>query len=191
MKKVLTILTDGVEETEAVAPLDLLQRAGTQNCLAALAVPAGTRTVTGRSNLQIGVDTTVEEILDGKNPESLAGQFDALFIPGGPGTWKLLDDGNAAKIAAAFAKAGKTVAAICAAPLIVKAAGLIDDDTKISAHSCTWQEIPQAAFSAPYQIDGPLLTSRGAGTAVAFGIEFVRILYGNAVAQKIAADIML
>lgn len=191
MKKVLTILTNGVEETEAIAPIDLLQRAGTQNTIVALAVPAGTQTITGRSNITLTVDTSLEDLLKTANIENLAEQFDALFIPGGPSTWKLLDDGNASKIAQAFNAKNKLIAAICAAPLILKDAGLVQKETQISAHSCTWQEIPQAQFSAPFQIDKNLLTSRGAGTAVAFGIEFVRALYGNATAQKIASDIMM
>lgn len=191
-KKVLTILTDGFEETETIAPLDLLNRAGTQNTIAALAVPEETTSVTGRSGIVINADTTFGKLIKStKTLENLAEKFDALFIPGGPGTKKLLADGNAAKIAAAFTAKNKPVAAICAAPLVLKAAGLIDENSKISAHFSTWEEIPQAKISAPFQIDKNLLTSRGAGTALIFALEFVRLLYGNECAQKIAADIML
>lgn len=187
--KVLTILTNGFEETEAVAPLDLLHRAGAGNTLAALA-SNGEILLKGRSDLFLKTDTTLDALLEShQSPEGIADAFDALFIPGGPGTWTLLDDGKAPELAKAFARKNKPIAAICAAPLILKAAGLIDGK-RVSAHSCTWEEIPAAQLSAPYALDGNLLTSRGAGTAFAFGLAFVEMLFGKSAAEKLAADTM-
>lgn len=188
--KVLTILTNGFEETEAVAPLDLLHRAGARNTLAALA-SGGETLLKGRSELLLKADTTLAALTEQyASFEKIAEAFDALFIPGGPGTWTLLDDGNAPKLAKAFAEKKKPIAAICAAPLILLAAGLLEGK-RVSAHSCTWEAIPAAQFSAPYAIDGNLLTSRGAGTAFVFGLAFVEMLYGKTVAEKLAADTML
>lgn len=188
--KTLTILTDGFEETETVVPADMLHRAGVANTFAAVA--AGGRTLLkGRSEISLQADETLDALRArfGGNAE-LAAHFDALFIPGGPGTWTLLEDGNAAELAAAFAVKGRLVAAICAAPLVLKAAGLLDG-RRVSAHSCTWDEIPAARACAPVALDGGVLTSRGAGTALAFGLAFVEALRGKAVAEKIAADVML
>lgn len=188
--KVLTILTNGFEETEAIAPLDLLHRAGAHNMLAAVA--SGEETLLkGRSDLFLKTDTTLAALL-GKfgTFEKIAEAFDALFIPGGPGTWTLLEDGNAPKLAKAFSERNKPIAAICAAPLILKAAGLLDGK-RVSAHSCSWEEIPAARLSAPFALDGNLLTSRGAGTAFVFGLAFVEMLFGKPVAEKLAGDTML
>lgn len=188
--KVLTILTNGFEETEAVAPLDLLHRAGTQNTLAALA-SEGETLLKGRSELFLKADTTLEALAaQYSGIDGIADAFDALFIPGGPGTWTLLDDGNATALAKAFSRKNKPIAAICAAPLILQAAGLLEGK-RVSAHSCTWDAIPAAQFSAPYVIDGNLLTSRGAGTAFVFGLAFAEMLYGKTVAEKLAAETML
>lgn len=187
---VLTILTNGFEETETVAPLDLLHRAGARNTLAATA-SNGETLLKGRSDLFLKADTTLPELLEKYGSiAGIAAAFDALFIPGGPGTWTLLDDGNAEKIAAAFAGRNKPIAAICAAPLILHAAGLLDGK-RVSAHSCTWKTIPAAQLSAPFVVEGNLLTSRGAGTAFAFGLAFVEMLCGKATAEKIAAETML
>lgn len=188
--KVLTIMTHGFEETEAVAPLDLLHRAGAQNTLAAVA-SNGETLLKGRSDLFLKTGTTLDSLLENhQSAEGIADAFDALFIPGGPGTWTLLDDGKAVELAKAFNARNKPIAAICAAPLILNAAGLLDGK-RVSAHSCTWEEIPAAQASGPYALDGNLLTSRGAGTAFAFGLAFVEMLCGKATAEKLAADTML
>ena len=188
--KVLTILTNGFEETETVAPLDLLHRAGSSNTLAALASEEETL-LKGRSDLFLKTDTTLAALLEQYGShEGIADAFDALFIPGGPGTWTLLDDGNAVKLADAFNKKNKPIAAICAAPLILHAAGILDGK-RVSAHSCTWETIPAAQISAPFAIDGNLLTSRGAGTAFAFGLAFVEMLFGKKTAEKLATETML
>lgn len=186
---VLTILTNGFEEIETVTPLDLLHRAGAKNTI--VSVAAGKETsLKGRSDLTLKTDMSLDALLEKYGTETaVADAFDALFIPGGPGTWTLLDDGNAPKLAAAFAAKNKPIAAICAAPLILKAAGLLENK-RVSAHFCTWEEIPAAQLCAPVTLDGNLLTSRGAGTAFAFGLAFAELLCGKSVAEKLAAETM-
>lgn len=186
---VLTILTHGFEEIEAVSPLDLLQRAGAQNTIASVA--AGTDTLLkGRSDLYLKTDTNLAALLEKHGSyDAIASAFDALVIPGGPGTWTLLEDGNAPKLAAAFAAQNKLVAAICAAPLVLQAAGLLDGK-RLSAHSCAWETLPAAQYSAPVVRDGNLLTSRGPGTAFAFGLALVEALFGKPLAEKLASDTM-
>lgn len=188
MKKVLVLLAPGFEEIETVTPLDLLNRAGVENTLA---VVGNAVLLEGRSGIFIKADTTLDA-LSGTHPNAfkkLAEDFDALFIPGGPGTWTLLADGRAAKIARAFAEKKKLVAAICAAPLVLNAAGLLAGK-RVSAHDCAWNEIPTARNSVPVEFDSNLLTSRGAGTAFAFAIAFVEKLCGKAIAQEIATTVM-
>lgn len=187
--KVLTILTNGFEEIETVTPLDLLHRAGAQNTVASVAVGDET-SLKGRSDLILKADLSLNTLLKKYGSEAaIVDDFDALFIPGGPGTWTLLNDGNAPKLAAAFAAKNKPIAAICAAPLILKAAGLLENK-HVSAHFCTWEEIPAAQLCAPVSLDGNLLTSRGAGTAFAFGLAFVELLCGKAAAEKLSAETM-
>lgn len=189
MKTVLALITHGVEEIEAVTPFDLLSRAGIGLTVAALGASENLL-VRGRSGLEIRADVALESLAGTPDDFSeLAKKFDALLIPGGPGSFDLLKDGRAAQLAAAFSAQGKLVAAICAAPLILNAAGLLDGK-RVSAHACAWDDIPAAKNCARVEIDGNVLTSRGPATAFDFGLALVEALAGKSVAAQIAADTM-
>jgi len=175
-KRVLCLLVDGFEEIETVTPVDLLRRAGVEVVMASL----GQGTVTGRCGIRLEADTTLDVVA----PEG----FDLLLIPGGPGVAALRADGRPAALARDFSEAGKTVAAICAAPLVLKDAGLLDG-RDFTAHSATYGELP-GVCSERVVIDGNLITSRGAGTALDFGLALVRHLAGDAAADEVAKAIM-
>lgn len=189
MKKVLALITHGVEEIEAVTPFDLLSRAGVELTIAALGV-SGNLLVRGRSGLEIKAHVAFETLAGASDDyAALAEKFDALLIPGGPGSFDLLKDGRAAQLAAAFDARGKLIAAICAAPLILNAAGIIANK-RVSAHSCAWKDIPAAKNCGRVELDGNVLTSRGPATAFDFGLALVEALAGKSVAATIAAETM-
>jgi 4-methyl-5(b-hydroxyethyl)-thiazole monophosphate biosynthesis len=175
-KRVLCLLADGFEEIETITPVDLLRRAGVEVVIAALHGTAAT----GRSGIRVNADAALEEVLDS--------DFDLLLIPGGPGVSGLRGDGRAAELASAFHKAGKPVAAICAAPLVLMDAGVLDG-RRFTAHQSV-RDVLVPALDERVVIDGNLITSRGAGTALEFGLALVRHLAGEAAAEKVAADIM-
>jgi 4-methyl-5(b-hydroxyethyl)-thiazole monophosphate biosynthesis len=177
-KRVLCILAPGFEEIETVAPIDLLRRAGAEVVLAALS--AG-KTVVGRSNLALLADTTLTE--------AARDEYDLLLIPGGPGVKGMRTDGRPAKLARQYALAGKTVAAICAAPTVLADAGLLKG-RRFTAHFSVHAELPDALGAERVVEDGNLITSRGAGTALEFGLALVRRLFGEATAAEIARAIM-
>lgn len=178
-KKVLCILGPGFEEIETVAPVDLLRRAGAQVVIAAL---TENKLVTGRSGITLQADTTLAE--------TDANEFDMLLIPGGPGVKNLRADGRAAQLAKLFVQQNKPVAAICAAPTVLADAGLLDGK-RFTAHFSVCDELPGALLTERVVEDGLIITSRGAGTAVEFGLAMVRRLFGNATAEQIAKAIML
>ena len=175
-KRVLCLLADGFEEIETVTPVDLLRRAGVEVVMASL----GQGTVTGRCGIRVVGDVALTDV----TPAS----FDLLFIPGGPGVAALRQDGRAASLAREFHTAGKTIAAICAAPLVLKDAGLLDG-RRFTAHSSTHDELPGVS-SDRVVIDGNLITSRGAGTALDFALELVTRLVGKPAADEIVRSIM-
>jgi 4-methyl-5(b-hydroxyethyl)-thiazole monophosphate biosynthesis len=175
-KRVLCLLADGFEEIETVTPVDLLRRAGVEVVIAAL---RGTG-ATGRSGICLTADAALEDVSDS--------DFDLLMIPGGPGVGELRRDGRAAGLAGAFHKAGKPVAAICAAPLVLMDAGLLDG-RRFTAHQSV-RDVLTEALDKRVVIDGNLITSRGAGTALDFGLALVSHLAGKATAEKVEADIM-
>jgi 4-methyl-5(b-hydroxyethyl)-thiazole monophosphate biosynthesis len=178
-KRVLCLLGPGFEEIEAVAPIDLLRRAGADVMIAS--VP-GDLHVTGRCGITMHADAALTDVI--------SQEFDLLLIPGGPGVKELRSDGRPAELARLFAGKGKTVAAICAGPLVLADAGLLADK-KYTAHFSVNEELPQAMNGREVVQDENVITSRGAGTAVAFGMALVRHLFGEAKAQEVSRAIML
>lgn len=177
-QRVLCLLVDGFEEIEALTPVDLLRRAGAEVVLASV---SGERVVTGRCGIVVQPNARLEDV----NPA----EFNLLLLPGGPGVKALRADGRAAQIAAAFEKAGKPVAAICAAPTILADADLLAGK-RFTAHFSVWDELPASLGGERVVEDGRLLTSRGAGTALDFGLALVRRLFGEAKAKDVAESIM-
>jgi 4-methyl-5(b-hydroxyethyl)-thiazole monophosphate biosynthesis len=175
-KHVLCVITDGFEEIETITPVDLLRRAEIQVTIASL--KAGP--VTGRCGVRLVPDVALEEV----KPES----YDLLCLPGGPGVGEIRRDGRAASLAKDFHEAGKKIAAICAAPLVLHDAGLLDG-RRFTSHSSTWEELPDAEDERVL-VDGLLITSRGAGTALDFGFALVEYLAGEAAVDDISEAIM-
>ncbi|MFU8893555.1 MAG: DJ-1 family glyoxalase III [Luteolibacter sp.] len=176
--RALCLLVDGFEEIEAVTPIDLMRRAGIEVVVAAM---GQTLHAIGRSGITLMADV----ILD---PSPTAEPFDLLLIPGGPGVANLRTDGRAASLAGDFHTAGKTIAAICAAPLVLMDAGLLVS-CKFTAHISTRDELPDAV-DARVVTDGHILTSRGAGTSTDFALAIITALVGEAAAKEIATSIM-
>ena len=177
-KRVLCLLVDGFEEVEALTPVDLLRRAGAEVVLAS--VP-GSPVVTGRCNVAVETDAPLSDVI--------GADFDLLLLPGGPGVATLRKDGRAAKLAAAFVKNGNPVAAICAAPTVLADAGLLAGK-RYTAHFSVHSELSAARGEERVVEDGLLITSRGAGTALDFGLALVRRLYGEKKAAEVAESIM-
>ncbi|MFD2255182.1 DJ-1 family glyoxalase III [Luteolibacter algae] len=176
MKRVLCILENGFEEIEMVTPVDLLRRAGVEVVLAGV---SGME-LTGRSGITVKADSLFSEV---------AGErFDALFLPGGPAVMELRKQEDVVALIRAFHESGLLIAAICAAPLLLKDAGLVDGK-RITAHFSTEDELP-GNTGERLIYDGEFLTSRGAGTALDFGFEFVRILVGKEAADSVSEAVM-
>lgn len=169
---------DGFEEIETLTPVDLLRRAGAEVVLASV---TGERLVTGRSQVTVQAETELAHVM--------GEDYDLLFIPGGPGVKALRYDGRPAKLAADFAKAGKPVAAICAAPTVLFDAGLLAGK-RFTAHFSVFDELPEALASERVVEDGVLITSRGAGTALDFGFALVRRLFGEEKVKEVTESIM-
>jgi len=178
-KRVLCLLADGVEELELVAPVDVLRRAGAEVVLAALG--QGLQ-IAGRNGIKISADVALSEVeADG---------FDLLFIPGGAAVANLRKDGRpGADGGNHFTGIEKLVAAICAGPLVLEDAGLLEGK-RFTAHFSAANELPGALPGERVVEDGFLVTSRGAGTALEFGLALVDRLFGEAKEEEIARAIM-
>jgi 4-methyl-5(b-hydroxyethyl)-thiazole monophosphate biosynthesis len=177
MPTILAILPEGFEEIEAVTPIDVLRRAGCQVTVAALGTTAH---VTGRCNITMHADTTL-----GDAAEQI---FDLIFLPGGPGVLNLRGDGRVRELVQRQAAAGRWLAAICAAPTVLNDAGLLEG-RRYTAHFSVAKELPHTLKDERVVVDGKIITSRGAGTALDFGLALVGLLVSPEKAREVAAAI--
>lgn len=177
-KRVLCVLFPGFEEIETIAPVDLLRRAGVEVVVASL---NGEKLVTGRCDITVQADARWADVAEG--------EFDLFLIPGGPGIKAVRADGRVAGLAARYAEAGKPVAAICAAPTVLKDAGLLAG-RRFTSHAGVLPELPESKVQERVVEDGNLITSRGAGTSVEFGLALVRRLCGEATLAEVSKGIM-
>ncbi len=164
MPTVLAILAEGFEELEATAPIDLLRRAGAEVTVAAL---GDNIHVTGRSGITLHADTTLAAVGEAV--------FDCLFLPGGPGVKHLRADPRVGSLVTRHHSAGKWLAAICAAPTVLNDAGLLSG-RRYTAHFSVANELHAIIPNERVVADGQILTSRGAGTALDFGLFLIEKL---------------
>lgn len=178
MSKALIILHEGFEELEAVAPIDLLRRAEVEVTVASLHADA---LVVGRNRITVKADLLLDEV---------SGQlFDALILPGGPGVHKhLRHDTRVREMLQRHHQQGRLVAAICAGPLAVKDAGLLEG-CSFTAHFSTAEELAARQPDAAVVKDGNLVTSQGAGTATEFSLALIERLRDAETAHSVAESI--
>lgn len=176
-KTALVVIVDGVEEMEAVTPIDLLRRAGIEVTVAGLSERLQ---VTGRNHLNLLAELSLEAVM-GRD-------FDVIVLPGGPGVKALRGAPKLVHFVRDHASAGRLVAAICAAPTLLKDAGLLQG-RRHTAHDSVEAELPQLLRSEAVVRDGNVITSRGAGTAIPFSLEIIRALVSDEAAKKVALSI--
>lgn len=175
-KRVLTLLFDGVEEIEAIAPVDLLRRAEIDVVMASVSEE---RVVKSRSGIHIQADKAWSEI-GGE-------RFDLLFIPGGPGAFALLENEAILQLIRQRDEEKLWIAAICAAPKLLAAAGILDR-REATSHISVRAELPKPSDKRVV-ISNRVITSQGAGTAIEFGLMLVEMLSDTKTAQQIAKSI--
>lgn len=170
----LIILFDGVEEVEAITTIDLLHRA---HVLVTIAHVGPQSQVTGRSDITI----------DGGTPLSIVagGDYDVVILPGGPGVKNLRASVDVIRLLEDQSAAGKLVAAICAAPTVLKDAGLLQN-RRFTAHPSVASELPELVSTEAVIVDHQIITSRGAGTAIPFALAIIRALINETEADKVA-----
>ena len=173
--RVLVPLAPGFEEIEAVTIVDVLRRAGLDVVVAGLA--AGP--VRGSHGIEIATDAALADV-DGES-------FAMLVLPGGPGTRQLMADERVLALVRSFHARGAPTAAICAAPLVLHAAGIVRGVT-VTAHPSVRAELTEArVVDTPAVVrSGTVTTSQGAGTAFEFALALVTELCGAAKADELA-----
>ena len=178
---VYVLLGTGFEETEAIAPLDLLRRAGIQ----VLTVGVNGKTVYGGHGIGVVADITVGEM-------DLS-VMDMIVLPGGLGGVASVRACKEAMEALRFAwENDKYVAAICAGPTVLADLGITDGKDATCYPGCESQMgsanmLPDRTFVW----DGKLITGTSAGCAIPFGLALIAALKGHEIADTVAAQIVM
>ena len=178
---VYLLLGTGFEEMEAIAPLDLLRRAGVE----VRTVGVTGKTVYGSHRIGIEADILIDEL----DPKDL----DMIILPGGLGGVASARASRAALDALKYAwDNGKFVAAICAGPTVLADLGITDGKKATCYPGCEGgMGSTILAENAPVVQDGRLITGTSAGCAIPFGLKLIEALKGPEEAERIAKQIVI
>lgn len=179
MCKVYIFLAEGFEEVEALMTVDLLRRAGIDLQMVSI---TGNKQVTGSHHIKIEADKLYEEI----EPQ----EADMLILPGGmPGTRNLAAHEGLCSWLKAFGQEGKGLAAICAAPSVLGANGLLEGKKAVCFPGFEGELTGAEVLAAPAVRDGNVVTAKGLGAAVEFSLAIVETLISKEKAMEIKAQI--
>ena len=187
MSKAVIFFAPGLEECEGLLCVDLLRRSGVEVTIAAV---GGEKIVKSARSISATIDRTAF-------PDALAEEldysaFDAAILPGGiPGVDNLKADATVRKVCTEFAAAGKVVAAICAAPSVLAAFGILQGK-KATVYPGMEDKLIAAGAEytgLPITLDGNIITGEALGAAIPFALALASRLAGqqasNAVKQGI------
>ncbi len=177
---VLVLLAGGTEEIEAVTTIDLLRRANIHVKV------AGENEIVTCSR---GVKIIPDMLIDHLNSEM---EFAAIVLPGGQsGTLNLLNNDKVTKLLKKHNLRGGLIAAICAAPTILTAHKIIDNETRITAHPSVRDMLANYNYiDENVVVDGNFITSKAVGTTIDFALKIIERLQGIEIAKKVANDIV-
>lgn len=181
MKKVYIHFADGFEEIEALAPVDILRRAG---CDVTIVSIMGRKEVTSSRGVKIIADKLFEEVN--------YAEANMLVLPGGmPGSKNIDEHEGLKKELIEAHKQGKWLGAICAAPMVFGHLGLLKgkkatcypgNEPDLIGASCTGNSVER---------DGNIITAKGAGVSVQFGLALAEVLVGKEKADEIKDKMMV
>lgn len=177
---VYVLLGTGFEEMEAIAPIDLLRRAG----IGVITVGLNGQTITGGHGIAVHADITIDQMS--------WDDLDMVVLPGGLGGVSSIKACPKALDTVRYAyKNGKWVAAICAAPTILANLGITDGKQAVCYPGCE-SEMGSAQMADTACVrDGKVLTGTSAGCAIPFALELITVLRGADVAAQIKEQIVI
>ena len=174
--KVCAFLTDGFETVEALVVVDILRRADIKTDMIS---------ITGDINVKSaqGVIVQADELLD----EYVFEGDELLFLPGGPGHKSYYDCKDLLELLKEYNKKNNRIAAICAAPSILGNLGLLEGKKAMAFPGFEMQLTGAVIITAPERVvtDGNITTSRGMGTSLDLGLELVRLIKGEELAEQL------
>ncbi len=175
MAAALVLLADGFEEIEAVSIIDILRRGGVEVQSAYI---TDHELVTGANGITIQANISLKL--------ALVDDYDMVVLPGGwAGSMALAESPLAQKVIKQFARDGKWVSAICAAPYALHVAGVLSK--RYTCYPSVEEKIRPEDRVADEKVvvDGKVITSQGPATAICFGLEIVKRLVSDESYKKV------
>lgn len=175
MSKIGIFMADGCEEIEGLTVVDIARRGGLDITMISI---TGKKEVKGSHGITFFADALKDEID--------YSQLDGIVLPGGmPGTLNLGADDTVNTVIKNFAAEGKLVCAICAAPSVLGTAGILKGK-HATCHPGFEEKLTGAVTEEKAVVaDSNIITSRGMGTAIPFGLEIVRYFAGDEAVETI------
>ncbi len=172
-------LADGFEEIEALAPIDILRRAGKQVTI----VGVTGKTVTGAHGINIAADVTIDS--------SSKDNIEMIILPGGmPGADNLQNSAGVNEYINLAVKSGAYIAAICAAPKILGALGLLEGKKAVCYPGFEGELKGADVLDKRIVCDGKIITAVGMGAAVEFALKLVEVLASKELSEKLKKGII-
>jgi 4-methyl-5(b-hydroxyethyl)-thiazole monophosphate biosynthesis len=182
--RVIVPLASGVEEIEAITILDVLRRGGVAAVGVSTDDEAGLDIEGGH-----GLGLVADELWDEADVDSA----DMIVLPGGGGGMRrLLADERVLEALRRFNAAGKLVGAICAAPAVLQAAGVLSGRKAVCYPGLeSYIQDAQVQKGADVVRDGNIVTGSGPGTAMAFALAVLEMLAGPKVRGDVAKALLV
>ena len=181
MKKLGIFMAEGCEMIEGLAVVDVVRRTGEMEIIT-IAI-GDTKEVTSSHKVTFLADALIADV----NFDEL----DGIVLPGGmPGTLNLGANETVNAVIKKFAEEGKLVAAICAAPSVLGAAGILEGRHATCHPGFEEKLIGATCLEDAVVIDGHIITSRGMGTAVDFGLAIVWRMLDDEAVEKVKKAIV-
>lgn len=176
MAKVLVPLANGFEEIEALSVVDVLRRGGVEAITASI---HGTREVVGAHHVAVRADALFADVAQE--------EFDAVVLPGGgEGMENLRSSEAVLDLLRRQKERGGLLCAICAAPLVLVAAGVLEEGQHVTCYPTCQMELDRPWVNQPVVAHDNVITGQGPGTSLLFALVVLKTLVGEATALKVS-----
>ena len=176
MARTLIPLADGFEDIEAISVVDVLRRGGVEVVTASI---HDRRDVESAHGVRMEADALLSDVGDEA--------YDAIILPGGgKGTENLKGCGALIARLRRQRDEGGLLCAICAAPTVLEAAGVLDEKTEVTCYPTCQAELDRPWAPAPVVGSGNVITGQAPGSALLFALVVLQTLAGERVAHAVA-----
>lgn len=181
MKKTIVFLANGFEEMEALGTIDILRRGGIEVTTVSI---TDNPVVTGAHNVLVTADRTLDTVA--------LNEADALILPGGmPGASNLNECEPVKEALLQQYREGRIVAAICAAPMVLGGLGLLKSRNATCYPGFEPQLIGANVTGKAVEVSDNVITGKGPGFVIDFALTLVAAIKSDAVAEEVAAGLLV